>query len=289
VRLRSGDASAEASERKPRPDIAARFPRCPADACFGFAIYLPCPPFCPVWLEVTTESGVFTIPVAAAPDLVVDAADSTQAMQLRFLDTMREAHGTVLELGARSVTGLKSPWGEWLAPACRHIRSDVHPAPEIDVVVDAHDLAATLGECSMDGVFSSAVLEHLAAPWLVAAEINRVLRVGGLTYHLVPHTWPLHEQPNDFWRFSDEALCTLFGPELGFEVLDRAMTGGFRVHPALVNRTSLWLEMPLIPAHGSAAILARKVAHIAPDLVRWPTARAALQERARLYPRHDPV
>ena len=37
------------------------------------------------------------------------------------------------------------------------------------------------------------VLEHLAAPWRCATEINRALRIGGETLQMTHQTWPLHE------------------------------------------------------------------------------------------------
>ena len=56
-------------------------------------------------------------------------------------------------------------------------------------------------------------------PWVVAAEINKVLKVGGLTFHSTHFAFPIHERPWDFWRYTDQALRILFSPPLGFEVI----------------------------------------------------------------------
>ena len=119
---------------------------------------------------------------------------------------------------------------------------------------------AWLGARSFDAVFSGAVLEHLAMPWLIAAEINRVLRLGGITYHITPQAWPVHEEPNDFWRFTDEALKLLFGAPLGFEVLHAGMADRVRLYPLEKEKGDV--SLPFGYGYGSAWVLARKVAEI---------------------------
>ena len=98
-------------------------------------------------------------------------------------------------------------------------------------------------------------------PWVVAAEINRVLQPGGLTYHAAPQCFPVHEAPNDFWRFTDEALMILFGPTSGFEVLRCGMADRMRVYPEH-DRPGPELQTPFAYGYATAFILARKVAEI---------------------------
>ena len=99
----------------------------------------------------------------------------------------------------------------------------------------------------LDGVFSLAVLEHIAAPWVLAAEINKVLKIGGLTFHVLPETFPVHEMPNDFWRMTDEALKVLFCPGLGFEVLDAGMAHPMQILPPPSLRRGARLPHAEIP------------------------------------------
>ena len=82
----------------------------------------------------------------------------------------------VLEIGARLVGSRSEAQRERFPKARRYVGMDVHPGPMVDVVGDAHELSRLVGRGSFDAVFSGAVLEHLAMPWLIAAEINRVLR-----------------------------------------------------------------------------------------------------------------
>lgn len=128
-------------------------------------------------------------------------------------------------------------------------------------------LSSTFGRASFDAIFSHAVIEHLAAPWIVAAELNRTLGVGGITAHTTHQTWCLHEAPNDFWRFSDQALRFLFGNAFGFEVIEVGMASPIVLLPDLELRYGPFLEMPFFPGFGEVSVMARKVRDIeeAPD------------------------
>ena len=123
--------------------------------------------------------------------------------------------------------------------ASKFIGVDVHMAGNVDVAGDAHYLHELIGEASVDGVFSMAVMEHLSFPWLFAASVNRTLRLGGLTFHLTHQSFPIHEEPNDFWRFSDNALRILFGPELGFEIVSAGMHNRTFLYPE-TRREFIW-------------------------------------------------
>ncbi len=280
-----------AGQRQPldlhdRPDVHAAFPGLPPGQPVGFAGYLACPPFQPVSLELRGGGGVLAIPVAVGPGCGPRPVPGTggDAPVDAFADAMKARGGAVLEIGARVVGRHSSLNAARFAPECRFIGCDIHPAPGVDLVADAHFLSHAVAPGSLDGVFSMAVLEHLAAPWLVAAEVNRVLRPGGETLHLVPQAWPMHERPNDFWRFSDAALAVLFGPATGFEVLEARLSVPVQVVPPPSFRHGAYLHLPLEYAFGAAWIRARKVAELPPAAVAWPLARAQSEQQSRAYP-----
>lgn len=267
-----------------RPDVQEAYPDVPAGQDCGFAAYLECPAFRPITIRLQTDDGPAEIDVTVGPEAGPRGATPDRAAPLdRFIAEMKALRGTVIEIGARVVGAYSALRADQFAPECRFIGTDIHAAPGVDLVVDAHRLSRSVTPGSIDGVFSLAVMEHLAAPWVVAAEINRVLRLGGLTLHLLPQTFPVHEQPNDFWRMSDDALRLLFGPATGFEVLDAAMVQAVQIVPSPKLRYGEFLNYPLIPGYAAAFILSRKVTDLKPGAVRWPMPDLAL---SRAYPAH---
>lgn len=283
LHLRCGDVVAAVEDRHARADVQAAFPAIRAGD-FGFTCYLACPPFKPVLLGISTRHGTteFELEAVIQPD-GFDPAPAEDFFE-RFVARMKLVRGSVVEIGARAVSPGAMLKGAQFAPECAFIGVDIHAAAGVDVVADAHFLSGAIAPGTVDGVFSLAVLEHLAAPWLVAAEINRVLKIGGLTYHVVPHSWPIHEMPNDFWRMSDEGLKVLFGAATGFEVVEAAMSTPVQMIAHTTLRHAPFLEFPLNPGMATSQIIARKIADLEHDAVRWPVVREAVEGQSRAYP-----
>lgn len=63
---------------------------------------------------------------------------------------------------------------------------------------------------AFDHVECFSTLEHCERPWLMAANIERMMIVGGTIHVTVPFAWRRHAYPNDFWRMSPAALDILF-------------------------------------------------------------------------------
>ena len=49
-------------------------------------------------------------------------------------------------------------------------------------------------------------------PWKAILEINAVLAEGGLLFVATHQSWPPHELPWDFWRYSPAAFQALLTP-----------------------------------------------------------------------------
>lgn len=54
------------------------------------------------------------------------------------------------------------------------------------------------------------VLEHTPRPWLVTANLERLLMRGGTLFLTVPFVWRVHAYPDDFWRFTVSGVRALF-------------------------------------------------------------------------------
>lgn len=238
-------------------------------------------------LEVTRWSGRDEWDKTLTDAMGQDQADESQAA-LSFKHFVRSADApemTVVEVGGRVVGDASQAMRRFMPQARRFISVDIHASEHVDVVGDAHYLDELLGAESVDAVFSLSVMEHLAYPWLFAAAVNRALKPGGIVFQSTPHTWPLHETPNDFWRFSDEALKILFGPETGFEVIDAGMVNRIWLYPE--ERRGAFVDMPFNHGYGNAYIYARKIGSVDSESVRWPVNRSASDAVARQYPQAD--
>ena len=126
----------------------------------------------------------------------------------------------ILEIGSRQVSS-----GYVLPDLLKHaayVGFDYYEGPNVDVVGDAHRLSA-LVEGPFDAVYSTAVFEHLAMPWVVAEEIAKVLKVGGHVFIETHFSYSSHERPWHFFQFSDMGLRALFSPALGFACVEASM------------------------------------------------------------------
>ena len=85
---------------------------------------------------------------------------------------------------------------------------DVNPGPGITITASVYDLPFKDGE--FDLVLCIAVLEHLEDPIKAAHEMRRVLKSGGRIIISVPFMFPIHDAPNDYWRFTKFGLRKLF-------------------------------------------------------------------------------
>lgn len=56
---------------------------------------------------------------------------------------------------------------------------------------------------SFNGILAAQLLEHLADPEVFLKEVFRVLKVQGKALITLPLVAPLHEEPHDYWRFTE--------------------------------------------------------------------------------------
>jgi hypothetical protein len=191
--------------------------------------------------------------------------------------------GPLIALGARghddsAIENLREVFSDR-----RILGLDIHEGPGVDLVGDAHRMSSLIEPGSVAVFVSDDVLEHIEVPWLVALEVQRVLRVGGLALVSVPVIWPEHAAPNDFWRMSPEGLRSLFGPQLGFTVLASGGFGTVSIVPGPRMRTR-HASMPVMYGPSSAYVLARKDRDVVPGSAHWPYDAVAGMSRARRYP-----
>jgi hypothetical protein len=159
---------------------------------------------------------------------------------------------SVLELGTKQSTpGRSTMHRHWVPQAAEFLGTDIEAGADVDIVADVHVLSQVVGEERFDVILSCSTFEHLKYPHVAAHEVMKSLKVGGLLFVQTHQTFPLHGYPNDYFRFSQAALASLFGSSMGFRVM--ATGSDFPVHiysrrdphvqfwPAYLN-TTLWGE-----------------------------------------------
>ncbi|MFT6136972.1 MAG: SAM-dependent methyltransferase [Salibacteraceae bacterium] len=87
------------------------------------------------------------------------------------------------------------------------VESTLHNQSNVDFFYDGVKLPFNDNE--FDVVLSSEVMEHVPDPEKFLSEIYRVLRDGGVAIITVPFLVPLHEQPFDFYRYTEYSLKNL--------------------------------------------------------------------------------
>ena len=134
-----------------------------------------------------------------------------------FIQAFRQEHPEafprVLEVGSR-IAGLGG--GEeirtYFGDATEYIGSDMEGGPNVDIVVNGHDLVKEFGENSFDMVLCLDTLEHDDAFWLTAEQMRRVVKPGGWMIICTPGPHcPEHNHPGDYWRFMPQSMQQLFG------------------------------------------------------------------------------
>lgn len=80
-----------------------------------------------------------------------------------------------------------------------------HEAEFLDLAADLNDPLPFASE-SFDTVLLTDVLEHIFRPAELISEAARILRPDGKAIIAVPFLYWVHEQPHDFYRFTEFAL-----------------------------------------------------------------------------------
>lgn len=75
--------------------------------------------------------------------------------------------------------------------------------------VFADCLRLPFADNAFDSVISTQVLEHVRRPDRMIEEMARVLKGNGTLLLSAPMTWPLHEEPHDFFRYTIHGLREL--------------------------------------------------------------------------------
>jgi SAM-dependent methyltransferase len=106
-----------------------------------------------------------------------------------------------------------------------------------DIVWNGTTLPFTDG--FFDVVFATEVFEHVHGLESALHEIYRVLKQDGILFFTMPYVWPLHEVPNDEYRYTPFALEKIF-KKAAFSNIAIKPTGGWNA--TLAQMLGLWVR-----------------------------------------------
>jgi SAM-dependent methyltransferase len=133
----------------------------------------------------------------------------------------RRAHGRLLDIGCGN-----KPYEKMFADRItEHVGCDVVQSSgnRVDYLCLATELP--FPEASFDTVLITQVIEHVADHRAMLAEAFRVLKPNGVLIVSGPMYWPLHEEPYDFFRFTEHGFRWLL-ETAGFSGIEIKNNGG---------------------------------------------------------------
>lgn len=129
----------------------------------------------------------------------------------RITEASKFAHGKLFDVGC----GEKPYKSIFARKVTKYVGIDKH-GNVADIKKDF--LEAVISDRSYDTVLCTQVLEHTPEPQKFLNKIYRILRKDGILILTVPFTGSLHEEPNDFFRYTQFGLRYLL-EKAGFEVV----------------------------------------------------------------------
>jgi len=111
---------------------------------------------------------------------------------------------------------------------------DIIKERNVDIVLsDPYDWSV-IPSGSFDVVISGQTFGHMAYPWLAAAEVERILKEGGLLCIIDPSKANYSENPDDYYRFTNKGLEAIIS------------SAGLHVIESKTHSTSTWCDSIVI-------------------------------------------
>ena len=181
--------------------------------------------------------------------------DSPNPAHNQFFEELRaKESASVIEVGSRARSGLsRRP----MFKGMDYVGVDIMDGENVDIVGDAHTLSESVGRNRFDGLYTVSTYEHLIMPWKAAIEANRVLKPGGLIFIHTHQCLGMHDEPWDFWRFSDTAWYGLFNAFTGFEIVKTHLGEPMHIVPTQFH--AHWEGYEGALGFATSSVLARKI------------------------------
>lgn len=112
-----------------------------------------------------------------------------------------------------------------------YVMTDYQNGLDVDVVCDLHKTRGTFDDETFDLILSFSTFEHLKYPQLCAHNLMKMLKIGGRIVIETHQTFPLHGYKYDYFRFSREAIKSIFSKKMNFITITSYFTGDCVIIP----------------------------------------------------------
>jgi SAM-dependent methyltransferase len=100
-----------------------------------------------------------------------------------------------------------------------YVMTDYQEGLDVDVVCDIHKTEGVFEDESFDLILSFSTFEHFKYPQLCSHNLMKMLKNGGRIVIQTHQTFPLHGYKYDYFRFSREALKSIFSKKMNFRTI----------------------------------------------------------------------
>ncbi|QDU59651.1 hypothetical protein Pan216_04820 [Planctomycetes bacterium Pan216] len=112
----------------------------------------------------------------------------------------------IVEVGSYLVEGQERFGLRSLFPGKEYLGTDMRPGPGVDLVANAERLSESVGVGKVGTIIALSVLEHTRHFWKALDQLDEVLADDGFLLLSVPFCFHIHAYPNDYWRWTPEAM-----------------------------------------------------------------------------------
>jgi hypothetical protein len=154
----------------------------------------------------------------------------------------------VLETGA--LRPAHAWWADFREQLCFDrkdwVGTDMQAGPTVDLVFELGKLEGSLPRDAYNSVLCAETLEHVAEPFLALLDLKSAMRPGAWILITMPFGFPIHDFPDDYWRFTPSGLRMML-EDAGFVDVE---THGFNWFPVrlqdhLLDEPFVKREMPM--------------------------------------------
>ena len=98
-----------------------------------------------------------------------------------------------------------------------YVGADLRKGPGVDIILDLHDIG--LSSESVGTILMLDTLEHVEFPRKAIENIEKILKPQGILIISSVMNFPIHDFPNDYWRFTPQAFKSLL-KSFGFSIVE---------------------------------------------------------------------